>query len=96
MKSKFFKTDHFKYRQWDRGIDDKIVEKAMESITGQQKCKSLIILGADTLKSTGVKNKKHKNLVLVAKGRNLLTLFYVNDLYSYLKSVRGEVITNIV
>lgn len=26
MKQNFYKTEHFRYRQWDRGVEDKIID----------------------------------------------------------------------
>lgn len=95
MKQKFYKTDHFKYRQWDRGIEDCIVD-AVTSKLNILKTKSTIIVSARFLKSLKLQISKNSHLIIVSKEKSLLTLFFVNDLYAYLKSLKGNINTIIV
>ena len=91
MKTKFYKTDHFLFRQWDRGIEDSIIDKILTKLNKPSKTKSMIIVSYDFLKKTGYKIKKNTNLIIVSKGKALLTLFFVDDLYAYLKSKKGNI-----
>lgn len=74
MKIEYYKTEHFLYRQWDRGIDDATIEKITCKINNQSNKKSMIIAGAKLLKKTGVKVKRKTNLIIVSKGKVLLKL----------------------
>lgn len=85
MKTKFYKTEHFIYRQWDRGIDDDSIERIVKEIEPCNK-KSLIIIGSENFKKYGLGKSKNRNLIIIQKGKALLTLFFVKDLYNYLKS----------
>ena len=93
MKTKFYKTEHFQYRQWDRGIDDDIINKIACELKEIPNKKSLLIVSNELLKKIGAKIKKKTNLIIVSKGKALITLFYVDDLYKYLKSQKGKINT---
>jgi hypothetical protein len=91
MKSKFYKTEHFLFRQWDRGIEDIIIDKIITQLKTSSKTKSIIIVSNNFFKKAGCKIKKNTNLIIVSKGKALLTLFFVDDLYAYLKSKKGNI-----
>ena len=93
MKTKFYKTEHFRYRQWDRGIDDGVIDKIACVLKEIPNKKSLLIVSNELLKKIGAKIKKKTNLIIVSKGKALITLFYVDDLYKYLKSQKGKLNT---
>ena len=90
MTQNFHKTEHFLYRQWDRGIEDNILEAIICKIR-PKKAKTTIITSPDFLKSLNRKILKKSHLIIVAKGKSLLTIFFVNDLYAYLKSRKGNI-----
>lgn len=90
MKTKILnyrKTDHFLYRQWDRGIDSRIIESITSNINGVFKDKTLLVIGKSDLKKFGLKSASNLHLVLVIKRNILITLYYVKDLYPYLKTL---------
>jgi Ni,Fe-hydrogenase I large subunit len=91
MKTKFYKTEHFLFRQWDRGIEDDIIDKITTQLKTSSKTKSIIIVSNSFFKKAGYKIKKNTNLIIVSKGKALLTLFFVDDLYAYLKSKKGNI-----
>ena len=51
MRAKFYKTDHFLFRQWDRGIEDSIIDKILTKLNKPSKTKSMIIVSYDFLKN---------------------------------------------
>lgn len=93
MKNKikhYQKTDHFLYRQWDRGVNDYVVSEIIKGVTGAPIKKTLFIAGKTLLKKLGLTKHNPSYLVIVAKSKTLITLFFVNDLFAYLKSVKGR------
>ncbi len=90
MKSKYYKTEHFIFRQWDRGIEDLYIEKITCNFLPQKK-KTMIIVGSEKLKQIGLKLKRKTNLIIIQKGKSLITLFMVDDLYEYLKSLKKTI-----
>ena len=62
MKTKFHKTEHFLFRQWDRGIDDAVVEKITCNLKKITKTKSMIIAGTSFLKKLGIEISKNRTL----------------------------------
>lgn len=90
MIQNFYKTDHFLYRQWDRAVEDRVID----SITCKlkpTKAKTTIIASSKFLKSLKLQFSKTTYLIIVAKDKSLLTLFFVDDLYLYLKSLKGKI-----
>jgi len=83
----FRKTDHFLYRQWDRGVSDSLIVSALGSINVEDSDKTILVIGNSTLKKNGEKVKPKSNLIIILKNNKLITLYYVTDLYDYLKSV---------
>ncbi|MEA3452434.1 MAG: hypothetical protein U9Q83_11110 [Bacteroidota bacterium] len=96
MKTKFHKTDHFIYRQWDRGIEDVIIEKVTRKLNAVSKAKSMFVISSQFLKKAGLKVARKTNLIIFSKGKVLKTLFFVDDLYAYLKSQNGKINTVIL
>ena len=96
MKKTFYKTEHFIYRQWDRGVNDEVIEKIACKLRGVPQKKSVIIASTDLLKKAGIAVKNTTNLIVISKGKVLITLFFVDDLYNYLKSLRGKLNTIIL
>lgn len=90
MIQNFYKTDHFIYRQWDRAIEDKVIDAIIWKVK-PTKAKTTIIASSKFLKTLKLQLSKNTFLIIVAKGKNLLTLFFVNDLYAYLKSRKGNI-----
>ncbi len=90
MKPKFHKTEHFLYRQWDRGVGDDVVNRVTSKINIGDSKPTIIIVSFKFLKSLKVQISKNAHLIIVASGRTLLTLFFVDDLYAYLKSKKGN------
>ena len=88
MVANFKKTDHFLYRQWDRKIDDSLLEKILNKINENISSKTFVVVGNKLLKKFGLKVSGRTNLIIVVKKNILITLFMVEDLYSYLKSNR--------
>jgi hypothetical protein len=87
MKTIFYKTEHFLYRQWDRGISDDLLNSALESITNCDDEKNILIVGNSTLRKKERGIKPNTNLVIVFKKKALITLFFVKDLYEYLSTI---------
>ena len=85
---KLKKTNHFLYRQWDRKIDDRLLEKILLKIDKKNSSKTFVVVGNKLLKKFGLKVSGRTNLIIVVKKNILITLFMVEDLYSYLKSNR--------
>jgi len=87
MKTKqvYRKTEHFLYRQWDRGVSDKLIDVIISNVKSEPQKKSLIIAGNTFMKKHGVKTKNNQNLVVVVKNRALITLYFVCDLFGFLK-----------
>lgn len=86
MKTRFQKTDHFHYRQWDRKIDDSVLDEILKRISRSVQDKTLLIVSNNLLKGLGCKSMSNENLIIVIKRNVLITLFKVNDLYQYLSS----------
>ena len=84
------KTEHFLYRQWDRGVTDTLLEKLLNNFKNKFKKKTLLIIGSNILKKYGEKVSNKKVLIIVLKKGVLITLFYVDDIYNYLKSISGK------
>jgi len=95
MSKNFYKTDHFIYRQWDRAVEDKVIDAIICKVK-PIKAKTTIIVSPKFLKSLNRKIFKKSHLIIVAKGKSLLTLFFVNDLYAYLKSQKDNINPRIV
>lgn len=76
----FFKTDHFLFRQWDRGIEDLILENVLAQLKPPTD-ELIIIVSRGYLRKFSA--KKTKELVIVAYGKSLITYYYcdVSELF---------------
>ena len=83
--NKFNKTHHFWQRAWERGINQSNIDCLLAELT-PPKGKSLAVFGKQKLREAGIKLKNKSHLVIVMKGRVLITLFVVPDLYQFMKS----------
>lgn len=82
----FFKTEHFLYRQWDRGVSNgelNYVLNRVEAKEGPQ----LIIVSRKIIRKC--MNKKCVELFIKIEGKKLITCFYC-DFQNYLNSKRTE------
>jgi len=70
---KLHKTNHFQYRLWDRSIDEKLIDTISQNIQIISKQKIINIIGYEKLRELGIKTTK--NLIIVSKGKYLLTIF---------------------
>lgn len=77
MKNKpFIKTYHFLYRQWYRGVNEKILTKIVQAIQEVRKGvgKAEVIVTPSFLNQIGFKSKRC--LVLILKGKVLITCYW--------------------
>jgi len=66
MIQNFYKTDHFPYRQWDRAVEDKVIDAIICKVK-PIKAKTTIIASSKLLKSLNTKILKTSHLIIVAK-----------------------------
>ena len=83
---KFRKTDHFIYRQWDRGITDKLLSSVLNSINTNRK-NTLVIISRNILSKSGIKIKKE--LFIKIDKNTLITCFY-SDFQDYTNTIRAQ------
>lgn len=81
------KTTHFRSRAWERGFHQFEIDKLMKQIKIPYQ-KTLFVFSKDKSKELGIKNNKHSNLIIVVKEKILVTIYIVEDLYYYLKSLK--------
>jgi hypothetical protein len=82
----YFKTEHFLYRQWDRGVSNielNFVLNRIQAKDGQQ----LLIVSRKIIKKCS--NKKCLELFIKIEGKKLITCFYC-DFQDYLNSKKKE------
>lgn len=72
------KTNHAIDRQFDRGVDDFLLEKVGWKIDFFRKGKTLYIVTLNTLKKCGYKGTR-QFLVLVMKSKTLITIFFEDN-----------------
>ena len=70
--SSYFKTEHFLYRQWDRGIPDDLLKAVLPTKVSSQK--QLFVVSRKTLRKYS-KNCKGE-LLIKTDGKTLITCFY--------------------
>jgi hypothetical protein len=86
----FRKTHHFLMRQWERCIHDFELDKVLNSIQMIFDRTTHVFISYQIQKKLGLKFKKNETMVLVVGACNkLITLFFIDDFYSYIKSKRG-------
>ena len=70
--SGYFKTEHFLYRQWDRGIPDDVLKAVLPTEVSLQK--QLLVVSRKLLRKYS-KNYKTE-LLIKTDGKTLVTCFY--------------------
>ena len=80
-----YKTRHFWQRAWERGINQCSIDCLLADLN-PSKGKSLAVFGKKKLREVGIKLKNKSHLIIVMKGRVLITLFEVPDIYQYMKN----------
>jgi hypothetical protein len=82
----YFKTEHFLYRQWDRGVSNielNFILNRVEAKKGPQ----LLVVSRKIIKKYS--NKKCLDLFIKIEGKKLITCFYC-DFQDYLNSKKRE------
>ncbi len=69
----FCKSDHFTFRQWDRKINDKLLNEILNKIEPNKE-NTLIIVSRKVLKK--VNKKVNKELFIKVNNKTLITCFY--------------------
>lgn len=69
----YHKTEHFLYRQWDRGITDEQLIEILK-FCPQEKCNTLIVVSRSVLKHLGV--RKDYELFIKSDKASLITCFF--------------------
>lgn len=86
-------TEHCTLRQWERGINDAILEKVLWAIPFIKKGKNGYIVGEKTQTRLGLSKK---NLFVLMKNNIVITVFYIDNLTNFLfnpkKDIRYQVI----
>jgi len=87
---KFIKTDHFYQRAWERGIHQKQIDDLLKNVK-PTKGKKIFLFGKKELKKANIKLDNKSYVVVVAKGKVLLTIIIVENLFQFLKSHRKTI-----
>lgn len=80
--SGYFKTNHAMLRQWQRGIDDRLLEIILRIFHPNPRRKVLLVLPSDRLLDIAKKLRMeksipvHEDLVLVMKHHTIYTMFF--------------------
>lgn len=82
----FNKSDHFKYRQWDRQISDSLLSKILKNID-LNNCNTLLIVSRKVLKK--VNKNINKELFIKVDNKTLITCFYC-QFHEYLTTKRVQ------
>jgi hypothetical protein len=70
---------------------EKILTKLKDKTEEMGSNKTHVVIGERVLKSLNLKKGIFKNLIIVVKAKKLLvTMFFVEDLLAYLKSVKNK------
>ena len=85
MKKRFYKTNHFWDRAWERGLNQSEIDALLSNVA-PQRGKHIAIFGKNAIKKAGVKATNKSHLVIVMRDNILLTLFVVWDLYGFMKT----------
>ncbi len=72
----YYKSQHFMFSQWDRGIDDQLLYKVLPFITESKENKKLAIITPSFLNPKGVEVSTRNCLVIVLKQKLLKTAFW--------------------
>jgi len=84
-KENIYKTDHFWERAWERGYNQNEIDSLIKDLKNIKK-KTLLIFGKEKLRIISHKVTNTTHLVIVAKNNTLITLFEVQDLFTFLKA----------
>ena len=82
----YYKTDHFLFRQWDRGVTD-IELKFVLTKVSKAKGTQLLVVSRKLIKQCA--HKKSLELFIKVDGQTLITCFYCN-FQDYLNSGKKE------
>jgi hypothetical protein len=84
--SNYRKTEHFLYRQWDRGITDEQLIEILK-FCPQKKSNTLIVVSRKVLKQLGV--KKDLELFIKSDKASLITCFF-GSFQNYILNCRKQ------
>ena len=84
---KYIKTNHFVERCIERGISQELVDFILQRIGEYYDGKSSFIISSSILRQFNL----NLNMIVVIDNNVLITVFFVPDLYSYLKSQPSSV-----
>jgi hypothetical protein len=74
----FVITDHALYRQWDRGIDRKILSKIYPFIHDSKNKKQVVLVMPSFFRNQGVLGFEKQCLILIVRGKYLVTCYCRN------------------
>lgn len=80
------KTEHFLYRQWDRGISDDILSKLLV-FCPKDKPNLLVVVSREAIHQLGIKRREE---LFIKLDKNLLITCYFGAFQEYLFSTRQE------
>lgn len=72
------KTNHFLFSQWDRSINDQILQKILPFLECISCKKDVIIVSPNFLKRKGIFRKGHESLIIITKQNLLITCYWCN------------------
>ncbi len=94
---RIIKTEHFLLRAWQRGIHQSSIRKITKLINSDElQNKSIVLVGKERLKKLGIKTNKSALVIIVRKKSVLITTFFVENIYEYLKSQKEKMQTIIL
>lgn len=88
----FNKTDHFLLRQWERNIDDRLLRYVLIKLQRKLRDRTNILVTTTTMKQlikSGIyipKDYANKNLLIVSHDNTLITTFFIENMYQFMKA----------
>lgn len=88
----FFKTDHFLQRQWERNIDDRLLRYVLIKLQRKLRDRTNILVTNSTMKELIVneiyipKDFSKQNLLIVSHDHRLITTYFIENLYHFMKN----------
>lgn len=79
----FFKTEHFLLRQWENGIEDMQLRKAIPHLSSKENKKTVVIVMPSFFQEE-YNNKKGKSCLILITYQNILKTTYYCDHPNYL------------
>jgi len=79
MKPQFYPTDHFLYRQWERGIDNYLLAKVLPSIPDKLEKMQSVVVFPTFWKQKGTTDIIRQCLILIIKDGHCLVTCYWRD-----------------